>query len=133
MAEIINIIHEPEIPDIQSGNVRFDINPHIVRQLGGELVPDDITALMELVKNAYDADSPYVRININTKESYGDEKLKYPNNKGYIIIEDGGFGMNETVILGSLFRIRRKGQMKIMSNLKLHWGALHWETKALDV
>lgn len=92
MAEIINIIHEPEIPDIQSGNVRFDINPHIVRQLGGELVPDDITALMELVKNAYDADSPYVRININTKESYGDEKLKYPNNKGYIIIEDGGFG-----------------------------------------
>lgn len=86
MAEIINIIHEPEIPDIQSGNVRFDINPHIVRQLGGELVPDDITALMELVKNAYDADSPYVRININTKESYGDEKLKYPNNKGYIII-----------------------------------------------
>ena len=31
MAEIINIIHEPEIPDIQSGNVRFDINPHTVR------------------------------------------------------------------------------------------------------
>ena len=118
MAEIINIIHEPEIPDIQSGNVRFDINPHIVRQLGGELVPDDITALMELVKNAYDADSPYVRININTKESYGDEKLKYPNNKGYIIIEDGGFGMNETVILKSWLTISYSQKRADENNVK---------------
>jgi len=118
MAEIINIIHEPEIPDIQSGNVRFDINPHIVRQLGGELVPDDITALMELVKNAYDADSPYVRININTQESYGDEKLKYPNNKGYIIIEDGGFGMNETVILKSWLTISYSQKRADENNVK---------------
>ena len=118
MAEIINIIHEPEIPDIQSGNVRFNINPHIVRQLGGELVPDDITALMELVKNAYDADSPYVRININTKESYGDEKLKYPNNKGYIIIEDGGFGMNETVILKSWLTISYSQKRADENNVK---------------
>ena len=118
MAEIINIIHEPEIPDIQSGNVRFDINPQIVRQLGGELVPDDITALMELVKNAYDADSPYVRININTKESYGDEKLKYPNNKGYIIIEDGGFGMNETVILKSWLTISYSQKRADENNVK---------------
>lgn len=105
MAENINTTQGQEFSDIISGDVRFDIDPHIVRQLGGELVPDDITALMELVKNAYDADSPYVRININTKESYHDEVLEYSNNKGYIVVEDGGFGMNETVILKSWLTI----------------------------
>ncbi len=105
MEENINTIHGQETPNISSGDVRFDINPHIVHQLGGELVPDDITALMELVKNAYDADSPYVRIDINTKEPYGDENLKYPNNKGYIVVEDGGFGMNEMAILKSWLTI----------------------------
>ena len=107
-----------EIPDIRPGDVRFDISPHIVRQLGGELVPDDITALMELVKNAYDADSPYVRININTKESYGEENLKYPNNHGYIVIEDGGFGMNETVILKSWLTISYSQKRADENNVK---------------
>lgn len=92
---------EKDVDDFNLNKIKFDINPHIVRQLGGELVPDDITALMELVKNAYDADSPYVRININTKDSYRDENLRYSNNKGYIIVEDGGFGMDEKVILKS--------------------------------
>lgn len=94
-------IERQNIDEINPDDIKFDINPHIVRQLGGELVPDDITALMELVKNAYDADSPYVRININTKDSYQDENLSYSNNKGYIIVEDGGFGMNQEVILKS--------------------------------
>ena len=30
---------------------QFDINPHVIRQLGEELVPDEMTALMELIKN----------------------------------------------------------------------------------
>ena len=46
---------------------KFDINPHVIRQLGEELVPDEMTALVELVKNAYDADADYVKIDINTK------------------------------------------------------------------
>lgn len=98
--------------------IRFDINPRIVRQLGSELVPDDITALMELVKNAYDADSPFVRILINTQESYKDEVLEYPNNKGYIVIEDGGFGMDENVILKSWLTISYSQKMPDKNNIK---------------
>ena len=113
----IKIAHEQDTSN-STNNARFDINPHIVRQLGGELVPDDITALMELVKNAYDADSPYVRININTKGSYNDENLRYPNNRGYIVIEDGGFGMDEATILKSWLTISYSKKRADENNIK---------------
>jgi len=81
--------------------IQFDINPHVVRQLGEELVPDEITALMELVKNSYDADATYVNIEINTSENCDKLDLKYPKHKGYIIVEDDGFGMDKDTILKS--------------------------------
>ena len=31
----------------------FDITPHIVKQLGEQLVSDEITALLELIKNSF--------------------------------------------------------------------------------
>ena len=84
---------------------RFDINPHVIRQLGEELVPDEMTALMELIKNAYDADASYVKIDINTSGVYTDEQLTYKNHKGYIIVEDSGVGMNEEAIIKSWLTI----------------------------
>ena len=42
----------------------FDITPHIVKQLGEQLVSDEITALLELIKNSFDADATYVSIEI---------------------------------------------------------------------
>ena len=80
---------------------KFDINPHVIRQLGAELVTDQTTALMELVKNSYDADADYVKITINTKDVLNDPNLFYPNKKGYIIVEDNGFGMDEGTIINS--------------------------------
>lgn len=80
---------------------KFDINPHVIRQLGAELVTDQTTALMELVKNSYDADADYVKITINTKDVLDDPNLFYPDKKGYIIVDDNGFGMDEDTILNS--------------------------------
>ena len=77
---------------------QFDINPHVIRQLGEELVPDEMTALMELIKNAYDADASYVKIDINTEGVYTEEQLTYPTHKGYIVVEDSGVGMDDTTI-----------------------------------
>jgi len=82
-------------------NPHFDITPHIVKQLGEQLVSDEITALLELIKNSYDADASYVSIEINATGKYQKEKLFYPNHKGYIVVEDDGFGMNEQTILKS--------------------------------
>lgn len=79
----------------------FDITPHIVKQLGEQLVPDEVTALLELIKNSYDADASYVSIEINTGGIYAKEELFYPNQKGFIVIEDDGFGMDEKTIMKS--------------------------------
>ena len=96
---------------------RFDINPHVIRQLGEELVPDEMTALVELVKNAYDADADYVKIDINTKGKYSDEPLSYPDHKGYIVVEDSGIGMNEDTIIKSWLTIsyssKRAGNQRL--------------------
>lgn len=88
-----------------SKKIRFDINPHVIKQLGEELVSDEITALMEIVKNSYDADANYVSIDINTTGSYKNESLKYKNHVGYIVVEDDGFGMDEETILKSWLTI----------------------------
>lgn len=80
---------------------RFDINPHVIRQLGAELVTDQVTALMELIKNSYDADASYVKVTIDTQGTLLDEELFHKNHKGYIVVDDDGFGMDRDTILKS--------------------------------
>ncbi len=84
-----------------SNEYKFDITPHIVKQLGEELVPDEVTALMELIKNSYDADSSYVSIEINSTDEYSSDELFYTGKKGYIAVEDDGDGMDEETIINS--------------------------------
>lgn len=85
--------------------IQFDINPHVIRQLGEELVPDEMTALMELIKNAYDADATFVKIEINTSGQYVGEQLAYPMHNGYIVVEDSGIGMDNNAIIKSWLTI----------------------------
>ena len=69
----------------------FKIRPagrHILT-IGRDLIKDDYAAIVELVKNAYDADAENVKIEIN-KES--DSKIS-------IIVEDDGHGMTKDVII----------------------------------
>jgi len=77
----------------------FDINPHVIRQLGKELVSDSITALLELIKNSYDADATYVNVDIDTTAQIKGEDGSITT--GSITIEDDGFGMDEKTILKS--------------------------------
>jgi signal transduction histidine kinase len=65
------------------GNLRF--SPDILVRLGEELVPNPTDGLLELVKNAYDADASFCRIKIE---------------KHTIRIEDDGNGMTDTEIVG---------------------------------
>ena len=53
----------------------FRISAAVVKQLGEELVSDELTAIMELVKNSYDADADWVKITINTDESLSEKSL----------------------------------------------------------
>lgn len=75
----------------------FKTNARHIGQLGRELVTDFVTALVELIKNAYDADADSARISIHDTK----------NGLGRIVVADCGSGMtaedfeNKWMIIGT--------------------------------
>ncbi|WP_018277465.1 ATP-binding protein [Teredinibacter turnerae] len=65
----------------------------LLTMLGEQLIKNERIALIELIKNCYDADATWVKI---TFENFGDKWEIQPDSK--IIIEDNGDGMSENVI-----------------------------------
>lgn len=72
---------------------RFEIAAAVVFRLGEELITDVVQALVELVKNSYDADATWAHVTINTPKSGA--VADSPEALGEIIVEDDGHGMNE--------------------------------------
>ncbi|RST53360.1 sensor histidine kinase [Variovorax sp. DXTD-1] len=83
--------------------IRFSVDTHLFRELGELLVGRESTALIELVKNAYDADATEVTV-------YG-EGLDDPEH-GVIRISDDGVGMTPDTFERGFLRIagRLKGE-----------------------
>lgn len=69
--------------------VRFKPRARLLLQLGDQLIKNESIALVELVKNSYDADANVVNIYM--------ENVDNPNN-GVIIIEDDGYGMSADTV-----------------------------------
>jgi hypothetical protein len=74
----------------------FTVDTHLFRELGELLVGRDSTALVELIKNSYDADATSVTV-------YG-ENLDIPD-VGKIVIVDNGVGMNKEQFMRGFLRI----------------------------
>lgn len=90
--------------------LHWDIHPSIVLQLGEDLITDVVQALVELVKNSYDADATYAKVVISTAENnYAPESL-YQEAKGSIVIDDDGIGMDLPTI--------QRGWLTISNSLK---------------
>lgn len=90
----------------------FNITASVIRQLGDELITDEVTAIMELVKNSYDADADWVKITIDTSVERGDKEeiISEPS----ISIEDDGDGMNYSDIVSKwmVISLSHKKKMK---------------------
>lgn len=71
--------------------IPFQPRARLLRLIGGELVSDEIVAVMELVKNAYDADATRVNVTFTGVTVEG---------QGEILIEDDGHGMDMATLLG---------------------------------
>lgn len=71
---------------------RFEIAAAVVFRLGEELITDVVQALVELVKNSYDADATWAHVTINTPKSGA--VAGSPEALGEIVVEDDGHGMN---------------------------------------
>lgn len=74
---------------------RFTVDTHLFRELGELLVGRDSTALVELIKNSYDADATEVTV-------FG-ENLGKAN--GRILITDDGIGMTHATFISGFLRI----------------------------
>src|SRR5260370_41225958 len=75
-----------------SAGEHFDIHASVVFQLGENLITDSIQALVELVKNCYDADASFCKLNIST-ERISDPASPFKGAIGSITVEDDGNGM----------------------------------------
>lgn len=74
--------------EIQTINIKFKPKARLMHLLGENLLRDEVTALLELVKNAYDADSPKCIVRFEGMKS-GDTA---------IIIDDDGNGMDISTV-----------------------------------
>ena len=78
--------------------VNLTIDSRIISHLGEALIDNEKIALLELIKNASDADANYCNIEIDTlyQSEYG---------QGRIIIEDDGNGMTPYIIENAFLKI----------------------------
>ncbi|MBN1316408.1 MAG: sensor histidine kinase [Anaerolineales bacterium] len=92
----------------------FEIDALVVYQLGEMLISDEVQALLELVKNSYDADASYANIIVQTETATGEQSPMFPDARGYIFVEDDGIGMDWEEIKGGWLTISRspKREMK---------------------
>ena len=73
---------------------KFFIDARLILQLGRDSIKDHTTALVELIKNSFDADASKVEVEIYSK-----------NEDRYIRIADNGFGMTSQEIEDNWLRI----------------------------
>jgi len=104
---------------------RFHVDASVVFQLGESLVSDVVQALVELVKNAYDADASFVRIVVDT-ENFPPADLEidagshsHAPSPGYILIEDDGTGMTRSVIRQGWLTISRSPKRTFKRELRV--------------
>lgn len=83
----------------------FQISARLMNHLGEALISDELVALLELIKNSYDADANKSTITIDT--NYQDI-----HGQGKIIIQDDGSGMNLDVIQNSFLKLATDFKVK---------------------
>ncbi|WP_347049753.1 sensor histidine kinase [Flavobacterium olei] len=83
------------IANLDDNQVRFSIDAGLIDRLGRELVARQETAVSELVKNSYDADSQEVTLSFIDSDSIG----------GTLRIQDDGDGMTRDELVNGFMRI----------------------------
>lgn len=90
---------------------RFSVDAKTLVHLGRDSIKDHTTALIELVKNSYDADSKNVEVDVFCK-----------NGKDLIRVADNGFGMTKNELLNYWLRIgfsnKRKSKQSSLGRRK---------------
>lgn len=89
-----------QIASLDNNKIRFSIDAGVIDRLGKELVARQETAVSELVKNSYDADSREVKLDFRDSDDKG----------GTLIISDDGDGMTREELVHGFMRISSTGK-----------------------
>jgi hypothetical protein len=90
---------------------QFRIDPLVVFKLGEELISDETQALLELIKNAYDADASFARVSIHTTGTPDGLLIESEEDRpGWIEVTDDGVGMTAEQIRDGWLLIARSGK-----------------------
>lgn len=101
--------------------LNFTADAHLIKVLGEELIATEVVGILELVKNAYDANASLCRVRIESIPNLPEDKSNssFGSYKGpIVIIEDDGIGMNRNTIEygwmrpASTIKTRVKDQLK---------------------
>jgi signal transduction histidine kinase len=113
---------------VSSEGLSLSVHPSVVFKLGQDLIKDNLQALTELIKNAYDAGSPSVDVSIDTKSWFDgptgrkleEAELKDPQLaplRGRILIADRGSGMTFDQIVGGWLVISASEKRALKADL----------------
>lgn len=105
---------------MSEAKISFDVHPSVIFQLGADLISDDIQALIELIKNSYDANATYAHVQIDTKDAplIAYHETFYPTAKGFIKIADDGDGMNLDSIRNGWFVVSHSAKRQLKASGK---------------
>lgn len=90
------------ITNLDENQIRFSVDAGLINRLGKELVGRQETAVSELVKNSYDADSTEVQLIFQNSWNKG----------GKLVVSDNGLGMTRDQLIN--------GFMRLSSSQKIH-------------
>lgn len=102
--------------------LNFQADAHLLKVLGEELIATEKVGILELIKNAYDAQATYCNVKIENVPGLLElpqTAYSYPNLKGpIIIIEDDGIGMDMNIIENSWLRPASTFKTNIKDRIK---------------
>ena len=96
-----------------SEKMNLTASARLIMQLGEQLIEDELVALLELIKNAYDADANNVDVLIDTN-------TVTPYGKGRIEIKDDGNGMIPSIVRNSFLRLSTSFKEDEKSSIYYH-------------
>lgn len=97
----------------RSERMNLTASARLIMQLGEQLIEDELVALLELIKNAYDADANNVDVVIDTDTIT-------PYGVGRIEIKDDGNGMIPSIVRNSFLRLSTSFKEEEKSSIYYH-------------
>ena len=106
---------ESSVKDFDSKTASFRVHASLIYKLGESLIADEITALSELIKNAYDADATVCALSISSDYI---EEIDGKECTGCIELSDNGCGMDLTTIVNVWLTLSNSPKKKMKKEQK---------------